>query len=158
MTLLYILQGIPEARPLNPMTRWIWAFPVVETIHICGFALLVGTMLILDMRLLNVMFRGQNISQLAKQVAPWIRTGIAIMLTTGPILFSADPGDYVQVPAFLTKMVLLVFALLFHFTVIRKATAPSGDDAPLGWRKLAACGSLGLWLSVVVGGLWIGNL
>ena len=143
---------------MNPIARWEWVFPVVESIHICGFALLVGTVLILDMRLLGVFFKRQTVSQLARQLAPWIWTGIAIVLTTGPYLFSSDPGDYLQVPAFRIKMMLLTLALLFHFTVMRKATAPSRDSAPLGWRKPAACLSLALWLSVVLGGLWIGNL
>jgi hypothetical protein len=158
MVLSYLFQGHPEAAPLNPITRYIWIFPFVESIHICGFALLVGTVLILDMRLLGVFFPRQPVSVVAKQLAPWIYTGIAMQLITGPYLFSSDASDYVQVPAFLVKMVLLVLALLFHFTVIRKATEPSGDSAPLGWRKPAACVSLALWLSVVLGGLWIGNL
>jgi hypothetical protein len=158
MLLSYILQGIPEAPPLNPIARWGWVFPVVESIHICGFALLVGTVFILDMRLLGVFFKRQTVSQLARQLAPWIWTGIAIQLTTGPYLFSSDAGEYWQVPAFHTKMALLTLALIFHFTVIRKATAPSRDSAPLGWRAPAACVSLGLWLGVVLGGLWIGNL
>src|SRR5271155_555334 len=107
MVLSYILQGVPEAAPLNPITRHEWVFPFVESIHICGFALLVGTVFVLDMRLLGVFFPRQTVSQLAKQLAPWITTGIVIMLITGPYLFSSDPHDYVQVAAFRDKMVLL---------------------------------------------------
>lgn len=158
MSLIYLLQGVPEAAPLNPIARWEWVFPVVESLHICGFALLVGTVLILDMRLLGVLFQHRPVSQISKQVAPWIWTGIAIMLITGPYLFSSDPGEYIQVPAFRTKMVLLCLALLFHFTAVRRATAAGKDSEPLGLRKLTACISLGLWVSVVLGGLWIGNL
>ena len=158
MMLSYILQGLPEAAPLNPIARWTWVFPFIESIHICGFGLLVGTTLVLDMRLLGVIFRKQAISKLAEQLAPWILTGLAIMLITGPYLLSSDPGEYIQVTSFRVKMVLLLLAIVFHFTVIRRATDPSGDDNPLGWRKLAGCVSLGLWLSVVIGGIWIGNL
>jgi hypothetical protein len=55
-------------------------------------------------------------------------------------------------------MLFLVLALIFHFTVIRKATEPSRDAASPSWRKPAACASLGLWLCVLLAGLWIGNL
>jgi len=55
-------------------------------------------------------------------------------------------------------MFLLLLALIFHFTVIRKATAATQDSAPLGWRGPAAVVSLGLWVSVLLAGLWIGNL
>jgi hypothetical protein len=155
---LHLLQGIPEALPLNPIARWEWVFPVVEAIHICGFTLLVGTIVILDLRLLGWCLQRHPISKIARDLAPWIWAGIAIQLTTGPYLFSSDPHEYVQVPAFRNKMLLLALALVFHFTVIRKATRPLRDSAPAGWRKPAACVSLGLWLSVLLAGLWIGNL
>ena len=159
MLLAYtILQAHPEAIPLNPIARWEWVFPVVESIHICGFTLLVGTIVILDLRLLGLRLLRQSISQVARDLAPWIWTGIILQLTTGPYLFSGDPYEYVQIAAFRTKMILLLLALIFHFTVIRMATAPSRDSAPLGWRRPAAVVSLGLWVSVMLAGMWIGNL
>lgn len=158
LLVLQLLQGIPEAAPLNPIARWEWVFPVVEAIHICGFSLLVGTILILDLRLLGWCLSRQPISVIAKGLAPWIWAGIAIQLTTGPYLFSSDPHEYVQVPAFRNKMLFLALALIFHFTVIRKATGSSLDATKPVWRKPAACVSLGLWLCVLLSGLWIGNL
>jgi hypothetical protein len=158
MFLAYLLQGLPEPAPLNPIARWEWVFPVIESIHICGFALLVGTVVILDLRLLGLVLQRQTVPQLAKALSPWIWTGILIQLTTGPYLFSSDPGEYMQVPAFRNKMLLLLAALIFHFTVIRKATAPTPDSVPLGWRKQAAVVSLGLWVSVLLAAMWIGNL
>lgn len=153
-----LLQGVPEAIPVNPIARWVWVFPVVESIHICGFTLLVGTATILDLRLLALSFRQLSVSQVAKNLSPWINTGILIQLITGAYLFSGDPGEYVQVAAFRTKMLMLLLALMFHFTVIRMATAAARDSAPLGWRRLAGVVSLGLWVSVLLAGLWIGNL
>jgi hypothetical protein len=153
-----LLQGVPEAIPVNPIARWVWVFPVVESIHICGFTLLVGTATILDLRLLGISFRQLSVSQVAKNLSPWISTGIVIQLITGAYLFSGDPGEYVQVAAFRTKMLMLFLALIFHFTVIRMATAAARDSAPLGWRRLAGIVSLGLWVSVLLAGLWIGNL
>jgi hypothetical protein len=157
MLILSLLQ-ISEPLPLNPIARWEWVFPVVEAIHICGFSLLVGTVTILDLRLLGLCLRRQAVPQLARQLSPWILTGILIQLITGPYLLSSDPREYVQVPAFRNKMMFLLLALIYHFTVIRKATAPAGASAPLGWRKPAALVSLGLWFSVLLAGLWIGNL
>ena len=158
MPLTFILQGIPEAIPVNPIARWVWVFPVVESVHICGFTLLVGTVTILDLRLLGLCFRQLSISHVAKNLAPWINTGILIQLITGAYLFSGDPGEYVQVAAFRSKMLLLLLALIFHFTVIRRATVAALDSSALGWRRPAALVSLGLWVSVLVCGLWIGNL
>jgi len=158
MFLASILQGIPEAAPLNPIARWTWVYPVVESLHICGFTLLVGTIAILDLRLLGVYLKRQPISQLAKDLSPWIWTGLIVQLITGPYLFSSDPGEYIQISAFRVKMALFLVALVYQFTVIRKATSPAGDSTPLGWRRPAALVSLGLWISVLLAGLWIGNL
>ncbi len=158
LRVLAVLQGAPEALPRNPIARWEGVFPVVESLHICGFTLLVGTILILDFRLLGIYLKNQPISQLAKELSRWITAGLVIQLITGPYLFSGDPFEYFQVTAFRAKMAFLALALIYHFTVIRKATLPSGDDTPLGWRRPAALGSLSLWLCVLVSGLWIGNL
>jgi hypothetical protein len=159
MLLVYaILQAHPEAIPVNPIARWEWVFPVVETLHVLGFTLLVGMVVILDLRLLGWCLRKQSISRVARDLSPWIWTGIIVQLITGPYLFSGDPSEYVQVAAFRAKMALLLLALIFHFTAIRAATAPARDSAPLGWRKLAAVVSVALWFSVLLGGMWIGNL
>jgi hypothetical protein len=100
----------------------------------------------------------QPVSRVARDLSPWIWTGIVVQFITGPYLFSGDPFEYVQVTAFRVKMTLLVVALIFHFTAIRAATVPARDTQPLGWRRLAAVVSVGLWVSVVLGGMWIGNL
>jgi hypothetical protein len=153
-----LLLARPEAIPVNPIARWEWVFPVVETLHVLGFTVLVGTVVILDLRLLGWRLQKQPISRVARDLSPWIWTGIIVQLITGPYLFSGDPFEYVQVTAFRVKMALLLVALIFHFTAIRAATAPARDTQPLGWRRLAAVVSVGLWVSVVLGGMWIGNL
>ena len=158
MLLADISEGFFQRIPLNPIARWEWVFPIVEAIHICGFALLVGSIVILDLRLLGISLRSQPVSRLAKELSPWIWTGIIFQLTTGPYLFSGDPHEYVQIAAFRNKMLFLLLALIFHFAVIRRATAPSADSEPLGWRRPAAFVSLGLWFCVLLAGLWIGNL
>jgi uncharacterized membrane protein len=153
-----LLLARPEAIPVNPIARWEWVFPVVETVHVLGFTLLVGTIVMLDLRLLGWRLQKQPVSLVARELSPWIWTGILVQLITGPYLFSGDPVEYLQVTAFRVKMALLLIALLFHFTVIRAATTPAQDTRPLGWRRLAAVVSVGLWVSVVLGGMWIGNL
>ena len=88
MLLAYaILQAHPEAIPLNPIARWEWVFPVVESIHICGFTLLVGTIVILDLRLLGLCLRQQPISQLARALSPWIWAGHHFAADHGAVSF-----------------------------------------------------------------------
>jgi hypothetical protein len=156
--IMSMLQGVPEAIPVNPIARWVWVFPVVESLHICGFTLLVGSVTILDLRLLGFVLRRQPISRVARDLAPWTLAGLLTQLVTGAYLFSGDPGEYVQVHAFRSKMALLLLAIIFHYVVIRRLTVEAKDSAAVGWRKPAAVVSFGLWVSVLLAGLWIGNL
>lgn len=124
-----------------------WLFPVVESIHICGLALLIGTIAIVDLRLLGLGLR-QPVSQLARELHYWTRTGIITMLLTGPILLSSEPRYYFN-PSFRFKMTCLLLAIVSHFTIHRSVTR-SDRITPLS--RLSACLSLTLWIGVVLGG------
>jgi hypothetical protein len=128
-----------------------WAFPAVQSLHFIGFAMSIGTIAIVDLRLLGLM-RSQAPADLAADLAPWTHIGLAVMLTTGPLMFSADAVNYHFNPSFQFKMVCLMLALLFHFTLHRRAVPP---DAPPMAAKLAAATSLLLWTAVVAGGRMI---
>ncbi len=140
---------------LNPINRWVWVFPVVESLHICGFTLLVGTIAVLDLRLSDLALTRQSIAQTAKSLAPWIYLGIAAQFITGPYLFSSQPHDYLHNPSFRMKMWFLAAALIFHFTVVR-GTAGKSQPIGVGWRRLVAFVSIALWIGVIFSGLSIG--
>jgi hypothetical protein len=112
----------------------------------------IGTIAIVDLRLLGLGMRRQEPAELAADLAPWTRAGIAVMLTTGPLMFSTDAVGYHYNPSFQFKMVCLMLALLFHFTLHRRAVHP---DVPPIAAKLAAATSLLLWTGVVAGGRMI---
>ena len=136
----------------NLMNGPEWAFPVVQSIHFIGFALSIGTVAIVDLRLLGIGMRRQTAAQLAADLAPWTVSGFAVMLITGFLMFSADAARYHVNPSFQFKMICLTAALLFHFTLHRKATGI--PNSPLA-AKLAGGVSLLLWTAVVAGGRMI---
>ena len=119
--------------------------PVIESIHLVGLTLLVGTIAIVDLRLLGLGLRHLKVSAVAAAMAPWTSAGLVTMLVTGPALFLWDSNRYLKNPAFLVKMGLLAVALVMHFTVHRTVTQ---NEARHG--KLAALLSLVLWSSVVL--------
>ena len=129
-----------------------WVFPAVQSLHFIGFAMSIGTIAIIDLRLLGLGMRRQGPAELAADLAPWTHVGIAVMLTTGPLMFSTDAVAYHFNPSFQFKMACLMLALLFHFTVHRRAVRP---DVPPIAAKLAAATSLLLWTAVVGGGRMI---
>ncbi|MEP7309803.1 MAG: DUF6644 family protein [Acidobacteriota bacterium] len=117
-----------------------WIFPIVQSIHLAGIACMVGAIVLIDVRVLGFAPRGRSVAQLAGQLATWSRAGLAVMFTTGPMLFFADASRYSSNPAFRVKMALLLVALVFHFTIHRQHT------------RLTAIVSIVLWSAVVIGG------
>ena len=75
----------------NPLNGSALIFPALECIHIVGFALSIGTIAILDFRLLGLGLKRQSVAELAKDLAPWTLAGLAVMLLSGPAMFSSDP-------------------------------------------------------------------
>src|SRR5690348_15936655 len=98
-----------------------WAFPLIQSLHFMGFALSIGTIAIVDLRLLGLGMRRHTASELAADLNRWTWAGFVVMLITGPLMFSADPVVYHNNPSFQFKMNCLTAALLFHFTIHRKA-------------------------------------
>lgn len=136
----------------NAMNGPEWAFPVVQSLHFMGFALSVGTVAIVDLRLLGLTLRRQTAGQLAADLAPWTLAGFAVMLITGFLMFSADALVYHVNPSFRFKMTCLTVALLFHYTLHRKA---AGAGVSPWAAKLAGALSLALWTAVIAGGRMI---
>ena len=136
----------------NPLNNNEWAFPLTEIIHIAGFALSIGTIAIVDLRLLGMGMRRQSAAQLLKDTAPWTLGGLAIMLTTGPVIFSSDPLMYLANGGFRFKMGALLIAILYNYTIHRKV-AKSNPEGALG--VVVGGVSLLLWVSVVFAGLFI---
>lgn len=129
-----------------------WAFPLVESLHFMGLAFSIGTVAIVDLRLLGIGMRRQSASELAADLRIWTWIGLAVMLITGPLMFSADAVNYHSNPSFQFKMVCLVMALVFHGTLHRRAI---GSATPSLSVKLSGAVSLVLWTCVVAGGRMI---
>ena len=129
-----------------------WVFPAVQSLHFIGFAVSIGTIAMVDFRLLGFGKQRLEPAELARGLEPWSRAGIAIMLVTGFLMFSTDAVTYHNNPSFQFKMTCLTLALLFHFTLHPRAVHAA---APHLATKLAAAVSLLLWSSVLAGGRMI---
>jgi hypothetical protein len=134
----------------------IWVFPIIETVHVLGIILLVGTVAIFDLRLLGLFFRQTSVSQMAGQLLPLTWAGFATMFVTGFLLFSAEAADSYGNWAFRFKLLLLLLAglnpLVFHLTIYRQVTA-WGERAITPLRaRLAGLFSLTLWAGIICAG------
>jgi hypothetical protein len=144
---------IIQAANANPLNGSALIFPALECAHIIGFALLIGSIALVDFRLLGIGLTRQEPAELNKSLFPWTLAGLVLIFFSGPLMFSTDPDMYYLNWAFLIKMACLAAALVFHFSMHRK-TVQRGMSA--GAAKAVAYTSLTLWASVVFGGIFIG--
>jgi hypothetical protein len=133
-----------------------WLFPFVEIFHLLGLGILGGTVLILNLRLMRLAFRSESTAELAGEVRPWMLGSLAVMLVSGFLLFSTEAVKMYGNWAFQFKMLFLVLAVIYTFTIHRKVTL--ADDARFGAivRIFVAIISLVLWSGVGLGGRALG--
>jgi hypothetical protein len=136
-----------------------WLFPAIETVHVWGIILLVGTTGVLDLRLLGFILTNQRVSDLHHRLIRWTWTGFAVMVITGSFMFASEATKMYQNSAFRWKMLTILLAglnaLIFETTAFRNVA--QWDDAPrtpIG-AKVAACISLVAWVAVIWFGRWI---
>jgi hypothetical protein len=137
----------------------LWAFAVVEAIHLVALAVIGGAVLLVDLRLLGLAFQRQKVSDLAKVAQPWFVWSLAAMLLTGFVLFlSLAASKYYVHTYFWVKMYFLAAAMIFSFTVRHRVIM--GDDARANsaLAKVVAIVSLFLWSGVGFAGKAIGYI
>jgi hypothetical protein len=133
-----------------------WLFPAIETVHLLALAVLLGTIVIANLCALGIILRRRGISQVVDDLASWTFSGLCIMLLTGILLFLSEATKCYNSPPFHVKMISLLLAITFQFTIYRKVIrAPRALRASLQTR-LAAGVSLILWFSVALAGRAIG--
>ena len=133
-----------------------WLFPAIEGVHIVALALLFGAVIVLNLRLLGVVMRQRPATELVRELAPWTLCSLVVILTTGVLLFLSEATKSFHSTPFRIKIVLLVSAIVFHYTVSRRImTREDVTPHPLVAKTAAVLG-IGLWISVGFAGRAIG--
>lgn len=151
MFLLPFFEWLDRTQMGDALRNSVPLYTTVEIIHLLGVALLVGTILIVDVGLMGVGMRRQPISQIAKGLAPFTWAGFAVMAVTGPLLLSSQALKCYDSRVFWVKIALLLSALVFHFTLHRTATA---EDSRMN-GKIAGAVSLLLWTATAAAAKWV---
>jgi len=135
-----------------------WDFALVEMVHLIALALLGGTVLIVDLRLLGIVLKGESARHIGRDLGRILIGSLVTMIVTGIALLSEEAGKCYYSPAFRWKMALLAAAVIFYFTAHRIALKTTDARGPDLWSRTAAAISLTLWLGVAVAGRAIGLL
>jgi hypothetical protein len=157
---------------LNPLFHWLQdtaiataireneiLFPWIETVHVLAIVLVVGSISIVDLRLLGWASRDRPVNRVMRDVLPLTWGAFAVAAIAGGLLFSSKAVDYAHNFFFQGKMVLMALAgvnmVIFHAFSGRDVARWSNAEPPLTAR-IAGSASLILWIAVVAFGRWIG--
>ncbi|MBV9508503.1 MAG: hypothetical protein JO323_26240 [Acidobacteriia bacterium] len=128
----------------------VWAFPLIETFHLLALAVLLGTVLIINLRVFGLGKRYAPAAQMARQLEPWMLVSLGVLIASGiPMAFS-EPMKCFESISFPVKMVLIVLGIAFQFTAQRRWVM--SGDAGAGKAKLAALASIFIWTAVGAAG------
>jgi hypothetical protein len=136
-----------------------YVFLVVLTVHVLTLAVLAGTAVMIDLRLLGLTLRHVPVSAVMIHLLPWSRGGFLVMLASGALLFYAAPVLRYENLFFRLKMAALVAAVVnawvFHRIVYRSVAEWDRDGVPPRRVRLAGGISLVLWALIITGGRMI---
>jgi hypothetical protein len=151
-----------ESLPLAAEIGATWWFPLLESIHVVTATFVVGSILMVDLRLLGLAARRHAVSRVVREVVPWTYGASAISVLTGVGMFITRASHYAANPAFQIKMALLVLAginmAVFHLATTRGIARWDSAAATATPAKLAGACSLLLWIGVMLAGRWVGHL
>jgi hypothetical protein len=160
------------AKSLNVVCAWLeetrlshaiqvtkWIVPTVQTVHILAVAVVAGSVLMVNLRLIGVFGADQPLKAVSSRFLPFVWWPLLILLATGAIMIIGEPPRSLKSPAFQLKMALLLAALLVTglFQLLLKRD-PAFADAGGGRRRAAttmAVLSMLLWTGIVFAGRWI---
>ena len=130
----------------------VFLFPMIESTHVIGLALVFGTIAVIDLRLLGMASTNRSFQRVASDILKWTWAAFALTAVTGALMFTTNASVYYHNFYFRTKMVLLALTgvnmLFFELTAGR--TIHQWDQAPSAPRAGKAVAALSLTLCIAV--------
>jgi hypothetical protein len=141
------------ATPLSSaMREGAWLYPIVEIAHIAGFSMLVGSVVLFDLRVLGCAST-LPVAALGRHLLRWALASLGLVVPAGLLLFSAHPAELADNPVFLLKLMLIalagVNALAFHWLPYRSVAGWDRAQAAPPLARLGAALSILLWVGVI---------
>lgn len=133
--------------------------PMVQTVHILAVSSVMGSIVLIDLRVLGLALRGQRISDMVRRLMPWTWCALPALALSGLPLVFARPLRYANNRVFGMKFAMLLGAVALTVVLQRLLTQDdeAWDRSPgrgMAARVVAAC-TLALWLLVMMAGRWI---
>ena len=132
----------------------LWLFPGIEAVHLLGLAILGGSVLVVDLRLLGAGLTRATIPAVLSSARPWFLGSLVLMFATGIPLFLSEAIKCYYNTSFWVKMCALAIGIVFTFGVRNRVAMRR--DAPRWATAFVGAISLTVWFTVAAAGRWIG--
>lgn len=136
-----------SSKTIDVLRNAKYAIPLIQSFHLFGLTLVLGTTVVFNVRLLGLGVRQISMPAITSQLWRLMVGGLLLSIATGILVFIPDPARYAANTAFKTKLLILLAAILFHFTVFRKVVRAEAPPAR-GRAVMIAAVSLTLWFCV----------
>ena len=138
----------------NVIRESLWLFPAIEAVHLIGLAVLGGSVLVVDLRLLRLGLVRLSPAAVHANARPWFLGSLALMFVTGIPLFLSEAVKCCFNHSFEVKIAALLVGIAFTFGVRNRLLAAA---SPSPWLlRASAVLSLAIWFTVAAAGRWIG--
>lgn len=155
-----LLEWLQSTPPAVAIAESSWLFPTIETVHVLALTIVVGSISMIDLRLLGAAQRNRSVIELSTEVLPWTWIGFLVAACTGALMFASNAVKYFGNVPFRIKLALLLLAglnmLYFHLVPYRSAHEWHLQARIPRAGRIAGGVSLALWISIVGFGRWIG--
>jgi hypothetical protein len=133
----------------------LWLFPAIESVHLLGLALLGGTILVVDLRLLGWSVTSKSPGQIVRELNVWFLAALFLMFATGIPLFLSEAIKCYNNDSFWIKIIALILALIYTFAIHNPIVTKHQQLNHWALRAMAIV-SIMLWTTVAAAGRWIG--
>jgi len=156
MSIVSVAKWLEATAPAQAISQSAWMFPAAETIHVIAIALVVGSIAVLDLRLLGLSWTRRPITEVAGEVLPWTWSSFAVAAVAGTAMFISGASKYIVDLPFQLKFVVMFLAginmLVFHRFTYQGVAHWDRNASPPRAAKIAAALSLIFWIGVVTCG------
>jgi uncharacterized membrane protein len=130
-----------------------WTAAALEIVHYFSMFILVGSMVVVDLRVLGLAMRRQDAAQLADRLFPWIWISLALNFLSGFFMFAGSATSYYRNDIFYDKLGVILLAIAANVMVQQKVRGWNKLPAFPAWARLIAVLSIGLWIGAILAGV-----
>src|ERR1700680_4541313 len=127
-----------------------WMYASVSVVHYLTMFWFIGSMAVVDLRVMGIAARKRNLSELAAQLFPWAWTGLVLAILSGFFMFATAAGDWAPDPIFHWKLGLIALSIVFAILVQRGVPKWASATEIPAWAKVIAAIALLLWIVTIL--------